>query len=95
LHFVLREELKGPHVYLESIDYRELLVEISLDAAHEVGTEEPVSHLREHNDLVKCHRFEFSLMVVAVLKEELESLRVTILYHEAVSLLELDYKLNF
>ena len=67
------------------------MVEVSLDAAHKVGTEEPVSHLREHNDLVKCHRFEFSLMVVTVLKEELESLGVAILYHEAVSLLEFDY----
>ena len=66
------------------------MVEISLDAAHEVGTEEAVSHLREHNDLVKCHRFKFSLMVVAVLKEKFESFRIAILYHEAVSLLELD-----
>lgn len=31
------------------------------------------------------------MMVVAVLKEELESLGVTILYHETVSLLEFDY----
>ncbi len=66
------------------------MVKIGLDAAHEIGTEEPVSHLREHNDLVKCHRFEFSLMVVAVLKEEFEGFRVAILYHEAISLLELD-----
>ena len=69
MQFVLREELEGPHVYLESIDYRELLVEEGLDAVHEVGTEEPVSHLREHYDLVKCHRFKFSMMIVAVLKE--------------------------
>jgi hypothetical protein len=87
----LREKLEGPHVYLESIDYRELLVEIGLDAVHEVGTEEPVSHLREHNDLVKCHLIKFSLMVVAVLKEEFESFGVAILYHKAVSLLEFDY----
>lgn len=67
------------------------MVEIGLDAAHELRTEEPVSHLREHDDLVKSHRFEFGLMVVAVLKEQLESFGVAILYHEAVSLLELYY----